>query len=388
MPKRGENIRKRNDGRWEGRYISTYHQNGKAKYHSIYGKSYLETKRKLLQCIEKQNSGVYVNSHKNLNFREVLYLWLDNRRINLRPQTYTKYSKMIENHLAETIGGLKISKIEISHLNTFLEDKINNGRLDKNGGLSLNYVKTLIFIIESSIDFAVTHGYCYPIKGSISTLPKKKNKYTVFSPDEQEKIERHMLIDMDGSKLGVLISLYTGLRIGELCGLLWSDIDFLQNTISVHRTLYRTINTDAKVNNTKKTKVITGEPKTTSSYRIIPIPSSLLVFLQAYKKMSTSDWVIGEGNHGFLDPRTYQYRFQKYLKNCDVTKRNFHTLRHTFATRCIEIGMDMKSLSEILGHSSVNITLNTYVHPSMEQKQFQIERLVFIKGQIMGQDLV
>ena len=385
MPKRGENIRKRKDGRWEGCFISNYLPDGKAKYQSVYGKSYLETKRKLLQSTEKQSNGALPESCKSMSFREVLFLWLNNRKIKLRPQTYAKYSQMIENHLAKTIGSQKISKINTSYLNKLLEEKINCGRLDKNGGLSTSYVKTLIFIIQSAIEFAVAQGYCQPMRGEISTLPKKKTDYPVFSFDEQLRLESHMQEDMDGTKLGVLICLYTGLRIGELCGLQWSDIDFRKNTISVHRTVYRTINDNSDVGE-PKTKLVAGEPKTISSYRDIPIPSSLLSLLQSYKKYSSSKWVVADDNMEFLDPRTYQYRFQRYLKDCAVPERNFHALRHAFASRCIEVGMDVKSLSEILGHASVNITLNTYVHSSMDQKRSQIELLVSNRSQITGHE--
>jgi len=384
MPRRGENIRKRKDGRWEGRYISGHQQGGKANYKSVYGKSYLETKRKLSQFAEKKGVDSNFDSYKDMNFRETLFLWLDNRRIKLRPQTHAKYSQLIENHLAETIGKMKTSKIEATHLNDFLEEKINNGRLDKKGGLSLSYIKTLIFIIQSTIDFSVAQGYCSPMRGSISSLPKKKVDYPVFSIDEQDRIEQHMLSDTDGTKLGVLICLYTGLRIGELCGLRWSDIDFCHDTISVHRTVYRTVNENKNIGE-PKTKLIVGEPKTISSYRIIPIPSSLQVLLRTHLRKSSSEWVISDGDNGFFDPRTYQYRFQKYLRDCVVPKKKFHALRHAFATRCVEVGMDIKSLSEILGHASVNITLNIYVHSSIKQKQSQMELLVANRGQIRGQ---
>ena len=136
MPKRGENIRKRRDGRWEGRYIVGYKPDGKTKFQSVYGKNYLEIKRKLLQATEKLPAGALPNSCKSMNFREVLFLWLENRKLKLRPLTYAKYTQMIEKHLSETIGSYSITRIDISIINGFLEEKINSGRLDQNGGLS------------------------------------------------------------------------------------------------------------------------------------------------------------------------------------------------------------------------------------------------------------
>ena len=383
MPKRGENIRKRKDGRWEGRHIIDYKPDGAAKYHSVYGKSYLETKQKLLLSIETLRINALPEPCKSMNFREALFLWLENKRLKLRSQTYAKYLKLIENHLAETIGGVKLSKVDVLLLNGFLENKIKNGRVDQKGGLSLSYVKTLIFIIRSAIDFSAEHGYCRPLRGPICTLPKKITDYPVFTLDEQDRIERYMMAETDGTKLGVLICLYTGLRIGELCGLQWSDIDFRQNTVSIHRTVYRTVNENSGAD-MPKTKLVAGEPKTLSSHRTIPIPSSLMILLQSYKGMSSSEWVIADGNLGFLDPRTYQYRFQRYLKDCAVPIRNFHALRHAFASRCVEVGMDIKSLSEILGHANSAITLSTYVHSSLEQKRSQMELLVSNRGQNSG----
>ena len=384
MPKRGENIRKRKDGRWEARFICGYKPDGKAKYKSVYGGSYLETKQKLLKSTEKLNTETLPVLCKSMSFREALFLWLQNRKIKLRPQTYAKYSQMITNHLAEKIGGLKISKVDVSHLNSFLEDKIKNGRLDKKGGLSLSYVKTLVFIVQATLNFSVVNGYCSPMRGPISALPKKKFEYPVLSLDEQKRIEQHMLSDTDGTKLGVLLCLYTGLRIGELCGLRWEDIDFQHKTISIHRTVYRTVNENNNVGE-PKTKLVVGEPKTISSYRVIPLPTFLQTLLQSHKESSSSEWVIADNGFNCFDPRTYQYRFQKYLKDCAISKRNFHALRHAFATCCIEAGMDIKSLSEILGHANVNITLNTYVHSSMEQKQYQMELLFSNKGHALGQ---
>jgi len=384
MPKRGENIRKRNDGRWEGRCIIGYKPDGKAKYQSVYGKSYLETKQKLLQATSKLTSGALPDSYRSMSFREALFLWLDNRRIKIRPQTYAKYSQIIEKHLAETIGLCKISKLTIAHLNGFIEEKLCTGRLDNCGGLSVSYVKTMIFIMQSAIDFAVTHGYCQPLKGEVCEIPKKKIDYPVFSLNEQLRMEQYMQSDMDGTKLGVLICLHTGLRIGEICGLKWSDIDLRQNTLAIHRTVYRAANPNSSAGE-PKTILTTGEPKTSSSYRVIPIPSYLLPLLHKHRQISLSEWVVADNNFGIPDPRTYQYRFKRYLKDCSLPYRNFHACRHAFATRCIEVGMDIKSLSEILGHASVNITLNTYVHSSLEQKRSQIELLGTIRGQNNGQ---
>jgi len=386
MPKRGENVRKRKDRRWEGRFISSYKPDGKAKYQSVYGNSYMETKQKLLQATEKQKMGALPESCKNMSFREALFLWLQNRKLKLRPQTYYKYEKVIENHLAQSIGNRKLSKIDCATFNQFIEEKIRSGRLDQKGGLSISYVRTLTFIIRSTIKFAVENKYCLPLNGEIGYLPKKKQNHSVFTVDEQRRLETYVQTDIDGAKLGVLICLHTGLRIGEVCGLKWSDIDFEQNTLSVQRTVYRMSN-QSGITGYPKTKLIVGAPKSLSSYRIIPIPSYLIPVLIECQQKSSSEWVTTD-NYAVPDPRTYQYRFKRYLKECALPYMNFHVTRHCFATRCIEVGVDIKSLSEMLGHSNVSITLNTYVHSSLEQKRNQIELLGAIRGQNMGQQKV
>ena len=384
MPKRGENIRKRKDGRWEGRFICGNKPDGKAKYKSVYGSSYFEIKQKLLQAMEQLKLNTLPESGKNISFRETLFLWLQNRKTKLRPQTYLKYKRLIEKHLAESIGARKLNKIDVSMLNRFIDEKVFNGRLDEKGGLSISYVRTLVFIIRSAMEFAVLQKYCLPLIGSIGELPKQIAFHDIFSIEEQLRLEHYVQKNMDGPKLGVLLCLHTGLRIGEICGLKWSDIDFPQRILIVQRTVYRIENTKNGVDE-PKTKLTIGMPKSLSSYRDIPIPSYLMPILVHLRNNALSEWVVAANSEGIPDPRTYQYRFKQYLKECSLPYRNFHILRHVFATRCVEVGMDIKSLSEILGHANITITLNLYVHSSMEQKRNQIELLGSIRGQEPGQ---
>ena len=176
-----------------------------------------------------------------------------------------------------------------------------------------------------------------------------------------------MLDKSNPSKIGILLSLYTGLRLGELCGLQWKDINLSKGTIYVNKTIQRIEKEDGS------TFMLIDSPKTISSERMIPIPSFLIPILNNIKTENSLDYV-STGNGSFTQPRTYQARLKSYLKDCDLPNYHFHTLRHTFASRAIELGFDPKSLSEILGHSNVKITLDLYVHPSMESKQAQMNR--------------
>lgn len=379
MPRKGENIRKRKDGRWEGRYIKTYNSLGKAVYGSVYARTYVDVKRKLIEMNKLVLDHALPQKQQKVAFREVLYLWLENNKIKLKLQTYADYKYMIESHILPWVGSIYISDVDSNYINSFLTSKFNDGRLDGKGGLSTSYIKKLSFILCSALDFAVKENYCSPIRGDIIHPQNKKKELEVLSIAEQLILEQYIMTDFDERKLGVLLSLYAGLRIGEVCGLKWSDIDFQMQTIHVRHTVERIKNIDADANDSK-TKLVLGDAKTYSSDRIIPITPKLMSLLESYKQ-NKNMFLLRGNSYEYTDPRTYQYSFQGYLKSCKLRPINYHALRHTFATRCIESGMDIKSLSEILGHASVNITLNTYVHSSLEHKRNQLQAMSVYCGQ-------
>ncbi|MDD4492765.1 MAG: tyrosine-type recombinase/integrase [Eubacteriales bacterium] len=381
MPRRGENIHKRKDNRWEGRFIRGYDSLGKAKYGSVYGKTYFEVKKKLNEVSEQLSKNALPQGDHEISFREVLFLWLQSNRIKLKDQTYAKYQFLADTHLIPTIGSTKIRKVDSCIINRFLEQKSKNGRIDGKGGLSSSYIQTLSFIIQSVIEYAVAEGYRPPLSGSITKPAKKRKSFDVLSITEQEKLLHYVSIgELNDKKLGILLSLYTGMRIGEVCGLMWSDIDFTSNVIHICHTVERIKNLDAGPDD-NKTKLVLGDAKTYSSDRLIPIPSALANSLELYRKRNTGKFVIQGNSYEYTDPRTFQYVFHHYLEECNLRSINYHALRHTFATRCIEVGVDIKSLSEILGHATVNITLNTYVHSSMDLKRLQLDKLCAVCGQ-------
>lgn len=367
MPKRGENIHKRKDGRWEGRYKNGTNSFGKTVYSSVYGKTYNETKDKLIKaiaCSEKPNM-----LKTTYTFKEIAKLWKVANKRNFKGSTELKYDNLIEKHIMPFLGNYNISNITSFVLNEYICTKLNTGRIDNKGGLSPSYVKSIMVIIVSIIKFAVDEHLCEPIVLSSCKIQTYKKKIKVLTQDDQVCLENNLLSDTDITKLGILISLRTGLRIGEVCALKWSDIDFVNHIIHIHATVSR-----VKDKNGKGTKLIIEKPKTKSSNREIPIPSDLYEVLISMKKISVSAFVISDRDT-FISPRTYEYRYHKVLKSSNVENVNYHTLRHTFATRCIEKGVDVKSLSEILGHSNISTTLNTYVHSSIEFKKIQLEKL-------------
>lgn len=371
MARRGDRIHKRKDGRWEGRYPLGRNQNGTLLYGSVYGKTYLEVKDKLLNIPNAMETFQKRNSSK-ITFEDVLAQWMDNNRVHLKGGTIYKYQNIIDTHIMPELGGIKMTEINATLINDFLARKLKNGRLDGAGGLSQSYVRSITLVITATIKYAVSEGFCQPLKTPIYKPVAGRNKLSILSLEEQKAFEAFLNSNLNEKNVGILLSLYTGLRIGEVCALAWEDIDMKQRVIHVRHTIAR-IKDEDNVSG-RKTKLILDTPKTKASLRDIPISSQLMPILSRLRAVSTSVYVISKGKT-FLSPRTFEHHFHRMLMCGNITYVNYHCLRHTFATRCIEAGVDVKSLSEILGHANVGITLNTYVHSSIELKRTQLEKL-------------
>lgn len=375
MSKRGDNIHKRKDGRWEGRYYKGRKPDGSIMYGSIYAKSYREVKIKLSE-IAKEIPQQMMQSSSQKTFGEVLELWLDNNRIRLKGGTINKYRNLIDAHIMSELGAMKVTDITSTVINNFLTQKLRSGRIDKSGGLSASYVRSIMLVVNSALKFAIAEQMCLPLKTPIFKPSSKKKEMTILTIEEQKKLETHLCSELDPTKAGIYISLHTGLRIGEICALSWDDVDFKNRIIKIRHTVARVRDSDSGAT----TKLIIDTPKTPASIRDIPISTSLMPILEEIHKLSSSAYVISETAE-FISPRTYEYRYHRLLDESGIASVNYHALRHTFATRCIEAGVDVKSLSEILGHSNVGITLNTYVHSSMDLKRSQLEKLNMVPAQ-------
>ncbi|MDB8681688.1 site-specific integrase [[Ruminococcus] gnavus] len=193
----------------------------------------------------------------------------------------------------------------------------------------------------------------------------------VLNKAEQRQLCEYILKRPEACSIGILVCMFTGLRIGEICALRWEDISFSDQSIYIHHTLQRI---QMHRGHGAKTEVIVTTPKSSCSIRKIPLPDEILEILVLNKKAS-SGYVLTNDEYKFIEPRTMQNKFKKILKAAGIENANFHALRHTFATRCVELGFDVKSLSEILGHATVNITMNRYVHPTYEMKKENMKKL-------------
>lgn len=370
MPRTGNNIYKRKDGRWEGRYIKEYTADGKAKYGYVYAKTYAEVKTKLSIALSESSKKVSEPS-VNYLFSEIAEKWLARIKLECKISTYNKYRNNYEKQLKPSFGKYSISKIGSDMIENFVARLLTNGRNDKKP-FSNKTVQDICMEIRQIFNFAEGHYSVKPKFSKINLNIKNKPKETnIICTSAVHNLCRELLTYSNLYKVGVLVCLYTGIRIGELCALQWKDISFDEGLLYVSKTAQRVQQLD---NPFQKTKLCVFPPKSVNSKRIIPIPKTLIDILIPFK--GNEDEYIITGKTKCTDPRTMQYHFKKILKSCDIEDTNFHTLRHTFATHCIEVGFDIKTLSEILGHSSVNITLDRYVHSSLKMKQDSMNKLV------------
>jgi integrase len=361
VPKTGSNIYKRKDGRWEGRYIKGRKENGRINYGYIYAKTCSELKQKL-RIIPSVSKPQIPESAKSITFAGVVKQWLSKVSLKVKPSTYVRYFCILEVHILPFLGEIRVNMIASSDIDCFVKEKLISGRTDGKGGLAGKTVRDMLSIIKNVLNFAYDEKITN-IMVNISRLPSRQKAIRVLSRQEQTLLEKVLLEDIDVYKLGILVCLYSGLRIGEICALHWQDISIKDGIISVRQTTQRVKNLDENGGN--KTKIITDFPKSQCSLRDIPIPDFILCYISKFNS-NKCEYFLSNGKHQRVELRTLQNHFEKYIKEAGIAPANFHSLRHTFATRCIEAGVDIKSLSEMLGHANVNITLNRYVHPSLE----------------------
>lgn len=369
MPKRGENIFKRTDGRWEARYIHHY-ENGKAKYRYLYAHSYTEAKAKQRAEIKYAEKFFPAYPKNSATLEALAKLYLDHIKIGVKESTYTRYHRILHKYILPDIGKLRIDRMDAQVMNKFAERLLISGGA---GGKALapKTVSDILCLLRSVMKYGEENGFP-PVSLSALRLPQKPHaKVEILSAESRKMLEAALLRSEDATSLGILFALFTGVRIGELCGLRWGDIDLRSRTAVIRRTVERIADLDPLT--PSKTKVIISEPKTESSVRTIPLPTFLAEYMRRMQK--SGDIYLVSDKTEFTEPHCFYMRYKNFLKKNGIGNYTFHALRHTFATQCVEYGFDTKSLAEILGHSSVTTTMAFYVHPTIEQKRAQMELL-------------
>lgn len=290
-------------------------------------------------------------------YKNLVLDWLKNQKIYLKYSTFTNYCNISHNQIIPNLGDYEVDQLNNDILQEFILNRLKEGRCDGKGGISQKYAQDIIAVLKLTLGKEVEIQLPY-------SPPKEVE---IFEKSDQVALINSLQSNICHKNFGILLTIHTGLRIGELCALRWSDINFDAKLLHINKTMIRTYTKEdgSKLNITA--------PKTRSSIRTIPLNKWIMQYAVLLRG-SENEYII-TGKEKYIEPNKYRLYYNRQLKDLDLPHRKFHSLRHTFATRCIECGCDYKSLSELLGHSNVSITMNLYVHPQLELKRKCVELL-------------
>lgn len=370
--KRGHNegsIVKRKDGRWQGAVTIGRNDDGGQRRQYVYGKTRGEVAEKMNKLINSINSGSFIDKNKNPTVEEWLYFWLLTYKKNsVKQKTFDQYEGVIRVHLVPEFGDLRLVELKESQLQKFYNRLFVNG-------LSARSIQIINTVLSAALKKAIKSRLILFNVCDAVELPKQtKKERRVLSAEEQEQLLKELKKDDQGSMY--IFALFTGLRRGEVLALRWSDVDLENGVIKVTKALNRV---KTYVDSGDKTKLIVSEPKTETSKRVIPIVDSLIPLLKKQKKLTRDNNELGlvfpSEAGGYIDPGNYNRKFYKIIKRAGLPKANPHSLRHSFATRALEAGVDLKTTQELLGHSSISITADLYTHSLMKHKKQELSKL-------------
>lgn len=378
MPKRGENIFLRKDGRWEARLTVTQ-KDGAKKRLSFYGKSYKQVKEARSKYFE-QPLVSHIDASptmgpKNVTVKDVVEYWLQDQYLNTKPASYLCYKNSMEKHILPYLGTIQYMDLTAERVQQEIHGWLQAQKLSNSRALSKKTIRDTF----SSFKNALTHyGEAYHLDRTWSfKLPKATPRPAeILSNADQKKLGSYLKTDVDAVKIGIYLVLYTGLRIGELCALRWKDVDFESKVLRVRASVRRRSKEETQKD--EKPALEITSPKSQSSYRDVPLAPFLHKRLKEYysqSHLSPNFYLLSEDSYKPMDPRTLQNHFKKILAKLDIQQISFHKLRHTFATNCLQQGIDPKTVSKILGHSDVTTTLRVYVHVTSKNMQAQIANL-------------
>ncbi len=372
MARKGENIRKRKDGRWEARYQKGRKSDGSIQYGYVYAAKYADVKKKrndiMASLNVKADAAQETTGEDSVLFNELFDWWQADIREHIRTSSFCLYETILDHHLRPYFGKLPIKELTDSVTQEFISTKIKEN-------LSPTYIRSIMVLFQTILK-SVQNKYQCTVRIPAPQLPKQtKRMPEIFTAHEWKCLEEYLKRQTDEFSFGLLICMYTGVRIGELSGLRWEDYDAQNVQFKIKRTVYRMKNPAyPQTPNSSKTILCIGSPKTATSVRDIPLPLCLLADVQKHQK--ESDVFILTGTKQIMEPRNIQKKYKKLLNQLNMRYLNFHSLRHNFATLSIQNGSDYRTVAELLGHSSVNTTLNTYVHSDIDQKRKCLELLM------------
>ena len=300
---------------------------------------------------------------KKKTYNDVLYEWLSSKKNEVKESTYLKYLTTIETYISSILGNINFKKLKNNDIKSFFEN-------EKICELSESVKNNIFIIINASINYGINKKYRKKFTIEKIQFKKAKNEVTYFTKKEEELLVDYLTKNMNLRNLSILLGLFSGIRIGEICGLVWGDLDFINNTLSINRTAQRIKDIDE--NSNTKTKLVVDKPKTESSIRVIPLPEILISILKEYKQ-DDNIYIFTNSTSIPKDPRAVEKYFASVLKRVGIKQLNFHSLRHTFATRLREQKVDIKVISELLGHSDWRITQSIYVHASLDHKRTSVD---------------
>lgn len=307
---------------------------------------------------------------ETMTFEEWAEIWLNNKRNYVKESTYANYLVVMRNHIIPSFQGHKIGEISTRMIQEQIIAWSKCGRIDRGGGLAVKTIKDIVVILKMCLrDFEETHEL--DVRNRVVKYPANMEKQIVkvWSEEQQNQVMELIRSNLDSETLGYAICLCTGMRIGELCALKWEDVDLTHRLIRVNKTLQRIYLKTTEERGVSKIVITT--PKSEKSVRDIPISGQLMELLASQKNQEKA--YVLTGKETYIEPRVYREHYHRFVEQFHIEPIKFHALRHTFATRCIEHGADHKVVSELLGHASVNLTLNLYVHPNMEDKRRCVE---------------
>lgn len=302
---------------------------------------------------------------KEKTINQITEEWKEEKKKYVKKSTYAAYQLLIQNHIKPYFGNL----YEVN------EEKVQQFVLDKlDAGLSEKTIRDIIIVLKMILKFGIKNGYLEYVQIDAKFPSKQEKKdLDVLSKADQKKFMEHLRNNFTFKNLGIFICLSTGMRIGEICGLRWCDVDTVEGVIKVRHTLQRIYIIEGE---TRHTELLLDTPKTANSVRDIPMSSELLKMLKSLNKVVNENYYVISNDIKPIEPRTYRNYYKKLCRQLDIPELKFHGLRHSFATRCIESKADYKTVSVLLGHSNISTTLNLYVHPNKEQKKKTIDKML------------